>query len=125
MRPFTSRSLVAATMLLSASIYCHGCALLIGGAVAGGAAGGVASAREARHETHPPMTYVGTVLANVVYVPAKVVFAVGGAATTGVAYLATLGNADEARPIWNAAVGGDYVVTPSMVDGQDAVHFVG
>ena len=125
MRTSKLSSLVVAAVLLSVTVCSSGCFLLIGGAVAGGAAGGVASAKEAQHEEHPPMTYVGTVLANVVYVPAKVLFAVGGAATTGVAYLATLGNSEKSRPIWNASVGGDYVVTPSMVDGQERVHFVG
>jgi hypothetical protein len=125
MRTSKPSPLVVAAMLLSVIIYSSGCALLIGGAVAGGTAGGVASARESHHEEHPPMTYVGTVLANVVYVPAKVVFAAGGAATSGIVYLATLGDSDASRPVWNASVGGDYVVTPSMVDGQDRVHFVG
>jgi hypothetical protein len=34
-------------------------------------------------------------------------------------------NSREARPIWNASVGGNYVVTPSMIDGEQTIHFVG
>jgi hypothetical protein len=118
-------SRVAAVVVLGLTVYVSGCAVLIGGAVAGGTAGTVVSAREARHEDHSAITYVGTVLANVAYVPAKVLFAAGGAATTGVAYLVTLGDAEKSRPIWKASVEGDYVVTPSMIEGKEAVNFVG
>ena len=71
------------------------------------------------------MAYVGTVLANVVYVPAKVVFAGVGAVTSGVIYLATSGNSDTSRRVWDTSVGGNYVVTPSMIEGRDQIHFVG
>lgn len=123
----TSRSfrVLAAAVFLSLSINMSGCFLLIGGAVAGGAAGTVESAKDSRHEEHPPMAYVGTVLANVVYVPTKVVFAGVGALTSGVTYLATLGNGDTSQKVWDASVGGNYVVTPSMIEGQERVHFVG
>src|SRR5438309_1881430 len=105
----------AGVLLLSLTLHISGCALLIGGAVAGGAAGTVASVKESRQENHSAMAYVGTVLANVAYVPAKVVFAGIGAASSGVAYVVTLGKPTPAQPIWNAAVGGNYVVTPSML----------
>jgi hypothetical protein len=123
----TSRlsSFVVGTMLLGVTAYASGCAVLIGGAAAGGAAGTVVSAKDSRHEQHAPMAYVGTVLANVVYVPAKAVFAGAGAATSGVTYLVTLGNTNTSRQVWNASVGGNYVVTPSMVEGHDHIHFVG
>jgi hypothetical protein len=120
-----SISRIAMVALLSLTFEISGCAVLIGGAVAGGAAGAAASVKESREESHKPMTYVGTVLVNVGYVPAKVVFAGVGAATSGVAYLVTLGNSEKARPIWNASVGGNYVVTPSMIDGEQTIHFVG
>ncbi len=68
-----------------------GCAVLIGAAAAGGVAGGVSSAQSSQKETHSAWTYVGTVLANVVYFPAKVVLAGAGAATSGLAYLVTAG----------------------------------
>ena len=116
---------ITAALLLGMALSTSGCMLLIGGAAAGGAAGGVASVQESEHKDHEPMTYVGTVLANVVYFPAKVIFAVGGAATSGVAYLVTLGDGETAASIWNASVGGDYVVTPSMIAGDEPVEFVG
>jgi len=112
-------------ILLGCAIQLTGCALLVGGAVAGGAAGGVASTKGSQQEHHAPMTYVGTVLANVGYFPAKVLFAGVGAVTSGVTYLATLGRPEPSREIWDSAVGGDYVVTPNMIEGKQPVEFVG
>jgi hypothetical protein len=102
-----------------------GCALLIAGAATGGATGAAVSVREGREEHHDPMTYAGTVLANVVYVPTKVLFAAGGAVVSGVSYVATLGRPEPTASIWNASVEGNYVVTPSMIEGKAPVHFVG
>jgi hypothetical protein len=71
------------------------------------------------------MTYVASVLASVVYFPAKVVFASAGAVTSGVAYLVTLGNAHPVDSIWTASVEGDYVVKPDVIDGTRPLRFVG
>jgi hypothetical protein len=102
-----------------------GCPLVIAGAAAGGAAGTAVSAKESQKEHHGPLTYVGTVLADVVYVPAKVVFAGAGALTSGVAYILTLGDSTAAGKIWKATVNGNYVLTPNMIEGNEPVHFVG
>ncbi|HBZ72432.1 MAG TPA: hypothetical protein DEP35_22930 [Deltaproteobacteria bacterium] len=112
-------------LALSAVLACSGCALLVAGAAAGGAAGGVSAARAGDTETHTAMSYVGSVLASTVYFPAKVVFASAGAVTSGLAYLVTAGNPQSASSIWNAAVEGDYVVTPDVIDGTRPLHFVG
>ncbi len=77
----------------------------------------------ARH--HHPMTYLASTVATAVYLPAKVVFAVGGGAVSAVSYVLTFGNAYPASRIWNASVDGDYVVTPLMIEGNDGVHFIG
>jgi hypothetical protein len=102
-----------------------GCALLVAGAASGGAAGTAVSAGESREEHHSAMTYVGTVLANVVYFPAKVLFAGGGSVVSGVSYIATLGRPQPTEKIWDASVKGNYVVTPKMIEGKAPVHFVG
>jgi len=115
----------ALALALGAGLSSSGCALLLGGVVAGGAAGGAASARAGHEESHPPTSYVGSVLASAVYFPAKVAFAAAGAATSGVTYLVTLGKAEPAQTIWHASVDGDYVVTPDMVQGERPIHFVG
>jgi hypothetical protein len=111
-------------VLLALSLYSWGCFLVVAGA-AGGAAGTAASAKESEEEHHSALTYVGTVLADVVYCPAKVVFAGAGVLTSGVAYLLTVGDSSVSTNIWNASVNGTYVLTPDMIEGKKPVHFVG
>ena len=59
------------------------------------------------------------------FVPAKVVFALGGGVVSGVVYVATLGSSEPARSIWDVSMDGDYLVTPLMIEGRDSVGFVG
>jgi len=66
-----------------------------------------------------------TVLTNVVYIPAKVVYAGLGTVVGGLAYALTLGDADTARKIWDPSLGGTYVVTPGMLRGDERVSFSG
>jgi hypothetical protein len=114
---------LALLLLLSFSNW--GCFLLVAGAAAGGAAGTAVSAKESQTESHGVLTYVGTVLVDVVYVPTKVVFAGVGALTSGLAYILTLGDSHASGKIWNASVNGNYIVTPDMIEGNEPVHFVG
>lgn len=116
---------VAVAVLLGLSLCAYGCPFVIAGAAAGGAAGTAASAKESEEEHHSALTYVGTVLADVVYFPAKVVFAGAGALTSGVAYVLTLGDSSVSDNIWNASVNGNYILTPDMIEGKQPVHFVG
>ena len=74
---------------------------------------------------HKPISDVGAALASSLYFPAKVAFAVGGAVVSGITYVATLGNPEPTREIWTASVEGDYVVTPSMIEGHEDLDFVG
>jgi hypothetical protein len=74
---------------------------------------------------HRPLTYVGSALASVVYLPAKVVLALGGAVASGVVWVATLGADEPAHSIWEGSVEGNYVVTPSMIEGDQDVAFIG
>ncbi len=113
--------------VLGMSLWLHisGCALLIAGAAGGGAAGTAASVKSGDEDEHGPATYAGTVLATVVYVPAKVVMAGLGAATSGASYVLTLGKAEPSQSIWDASVKGNYVLTPRMIEGQDSVQFLG
>jgi hypothetical protein len=113
----------ALALVAAAALQSTGCAaLLVGGAIGGASAGAAASAGEPGHK---PLSYVGSVLASAVYFPAKVLFAAGGAVTSGVAYVATLGSPEPSHDIWDASVEGDYVVTPSMIEGREDVDFVG
>jgi len=66
-----------------------------------------------------------TVLANVVYMPAKVLYAAGGGLVAGAAYLFSAGDKEVAKPILDAAIGGDYVVEPEHLSGDKKLVFFG
>lgn len=66
-----------------------------------------------------------TVLSNVFYMPAKVVYSVMGGITGGAALGLTGGDMDTANEVWVPAMGGTYVLTPNMVKGDDAIAFAG
>ncbi len=66
----------------------------------------------------------GTVVGNLFYIPAKVTYATLGGVAGGVAYIFTRGERRAAHNIWQNSLGGDYVLTPAMIQGQDPIHFV-
>jgi hypothetical protein len=99
------------------------CMLLVAGAAGGAAAGGAASASEGGE--HSASSYIGAVLADVVYVPTKIVFAGLGAVTSALTYIVTVGDSDTVRSVWNATVEGTYVLTPSHIEGKEPIRFIG
>jgi hypothetical protein len=111
--------------LLLLSFFCWACPVVVAGAAAGGTAGTAVSVKESEKEQHGVLTYVGTVLADIVYFPAKVVFAGVGATTAGVAYVLTLGDSSVSNNIWNSSVEGNYILTPNMIEGKEPIRFVG
>ena len=68
---------------------------------------------------------VGALFANVLYVPAKLVYAILGGLVGGGTYLITAGNKQAADTVWRSAWGGDYVVTPQMLAGEQPINFSG
>jgi hypothetical protein len=68
---------------------------------------------------------VGALFCNVLYIPAKLVYALLGGIVGGGTYLVTGGNSQAANTVWRSALGGDYVVTPQMLAGQQPVNFSG
>jgi hypothetical protein len=66
-----------------------------------------------------------TLFANVGYIPAKTVYAILGGIAGGAGYALTGGNQQTANSIWRSSLGGDYVLTPSMIRGQEPIHFSG
>jgi hypothetical protein len=66
-----------------------------------------------------------TGLANVVYVPAKLVYATLGGVTGGMALGLTGGDTKTAESIWEPSLFGNYFLTPSMVQGQEPFSFAG
>ncbi len=67
----------------------------------------------------------GTVVGNAIYIPAKLVYGILGGVAGGVGWAVTGGNTQVSNTIWRSSLGGDYVLTPNMVAGQDPVHFSG
>jgi hypothetical protein len=57
--------------------------------------------------------------------PAKTLYAVGGGITGGFTYALTGGDYDTARNVWEMSLGGTYVMTPSMLRGEQPIHFAG
>ncbi len=66
-----------------------------------------------------------TILANVVYIPAKLVYATVGGITGALAYPVTVGNTDVVQSIWSPSLGGTYVLTTPMVQGEQPILFSG
>ncbi len=66
-----------------------------------------------------------TVVTNVLYIPAKVVYATVGLLTGGLAYCMTVGDTDTAQKVWSPSLGGNYVLTPAMLRGEEEIMFNG
>lgn len=63
--------------------------------------------------------------ANLLYMPAKLIYAAAGGIVAGAAYAVSGGDADVVDPIVAAAVSGDYVLEESHLRGKKPVEFVG
>jgi hypothetical protein len=68
---------------------------------------------------------LGAAVCTLVYSPIKLTYAVGGLVVSGLAWLWTGGDSSVLDPIYTASIGGDYVVTPSHLDGSRPLEFVG
>jgi hypothetical protein len=66
-----------------------------------------------------------TGLSNLVYIPAKLVYAGLGGLTGGLALGLTGGDVNTAESIWEPSLRGDYFLTPGMIQGQDPISFAG
>jgi hypothetical protein len=68
---------------------------------------------------------MGAIGANALYIPAKLVYATLGGVTGGLGYLLTLGNTDALHTVLGPAVGGTYILTPGMLQGDEPILFSG
>ena len=66
-----------------------------------------------------------TVLSNMVYMPAKLAYSMLGGVTGGLAFALTAGDLETAETVWVTTMGGTYVITPRMLQGEDAIAFAG
>ena len=85
----------------------------------------VVAVETAQAEEYGNQAVAKSVLLSVFYLPAKVFYAVFGAATAGIAYGFTLGNEEISNKIWTSAVEGSYIITPAMAEGDEKVRFIG
>jgi hypothetical protein len=88
----------------------------------------IGTAASPAHADAPGREYgigAACVFANLVYAPAKFLYATGGALVAGAAYAFSGGDLDVARPIVDASLRGDYVITPEHLRGERPVEFVG
>ena len=67
----------------------------------------------------------GAAITNLVYIPAKLVYATVGGVVGGLAYAVTLGSTETANAIWEPTLGGTYVLTPKILTGEEKMHFNG
>lgn len=65
------------------------------------------------------------VVTNVFYMPVKIAYALVGLPVGGLGYVLTAGDSDISDAIWGQSLGGDYVLTPKMLLGEQEVHFNG
>jgi hypothetical protein len=83
---------------------------------------------EAQHERvdwpHIGMEFTVAV-GNLFYIPAKIAYGTLGGVAGGAAYVFSRDDRHTARRIWNNSLGGDYVLTPAMISGQEPIHFMG
>lgn len=68
---------------------------------------------------------LGAMLCTVVYSPIKIVYAASGLVVGGMAWMWSFGSKRVTRPIFTAALRGDYVVAPEHLTGERRLEFVG
>jgi hypothetical protein len=103
--------------------------LVVTGLVLGAAEAPARAAQRASEEQLGPaasfgwgMAAVGT---NLLYIPAKMLYAIGGGLTGLLAWGVSAGNSDVAMGILQPSLGGTWVVTPEMLRGEDPIMFNG
>ena len=67
----------------------------------------------------------GAVFCSLLYIPFKLTYAILGGLVGGGTYLVTAGNSQAANTVWRSSLGGDWVVTPQMLQGQQPLNFSG
>jgi hypothetical protein len=66
-----------------------------------------------------------SMFSSLIYGPIKLTYAILGGTIGGLSYLLSVGNMDVATRIWAPSLGGNYVITPEMLKGEQAIRFFG
>jgi len=82
-------------------------------------------AAEARTAGSEAGLAVSAAFLNLIYVPTKMVVAIGGALLGGFVGWATGGDTRAAYGVWVPAASGTYVLTPDTLDGTKPLQFFG
>jgi len=64
-------------------------------------------------------------ICSIFYAPLKIAYAAGGSIVAGLGYVVSGGDKQVVDPILNAAVRGDYWLTPEQIRGERPIEFVG
>ena len=67
----------------------------------------------------------GALFCSLLYIPFKLTYAILGGLIGGGTYLVTAGNTQAANTVWRSSLGGDWVVTPAILQGQAPLNFSG
>ncbi|MEE8476705.1 MAG: hypothetical protein V3T01_15215 [Myxococcota bacterium] len=61
---------------------------------------------------------IGAAISTLIYSPLKVAFAATGLVVSSLAWIWTFGDTSISGPIYERALGGDYVITPDHLSGE-------
>ena len=84
-----------------------------------------ALARDEASSQPSALAGVGAIFCTLVYSPLKLAYAASGLVVGGMAWMWSFGSQRVTRPIFTAALRGDYVVTPAHLTGQRSLEFRG
>ena len=71
------------------------------------------------------MAGLGATVCTLVYSPVKLAYAASGLVVGSMAWVWSFGSRRVTRPIFDAALRGDYVVTPEHLLGRRKLEFIG
>ena len=108
-------------MSVTASVAC----ILILGLAPGTAMSAESAGGDGKEDTAITAALVTGTFLNIVYFPAKVIYAAGGTLAGGLSWIFSGGNEEVAMGVIEPAVGGDYVITPTHLRGDRQLVFVG
>jgi hypothetical protein len=116
-----SRLCTGRGMHVTASVAC----ILILGLAPGTAMSGESAGGAGEEDMATTAALVTGTFLNIVYFPAKVIYAAGGTLAGGLSWIFSGGNEEVAMGVIEPAVGGDYVITPTHLRGDRQLVFVG
>ena len=86
---------------------------------------GPAAAKEEEEKPPGGFATAGSLLCTLVYSPVKLAYAASGLLVGSMAWLWSFGSERVSRPIYRAALKGDYVVLPEHLTGAKKLEFRG